>query len=139
MADYWAHVERDADSLRGEERMHLGVAAQCEGANLVRLERIEGEGADKGHVHAQGAVPADALAAHDHAEVGRSPREALVRPAVGARVVARLLQRHAVPRGGLHGKPPPPGLVHTRSCDGRRSIGLGRYFVVVVVWRWLLR
>ena len=67
MADYWAHVERDADSLRGEERMHLGVAAQCEGANLVRLERIEGEGADKGHVHTQGAVLPSALYAQQGA------------------------------------------------------------------------
>ena len=54
MAGYvsgWAHVERDANTLRGEECTHLDVAAQCEGAYLVRLERVEGEGADKGHVH----------------------------------------------------------------------------------------
>ena len=73
MAEYWAHVERDADSLRGEERMHLGVAAQCEGANLVRLERIEGEGADKGHVHTQGAVLPSALYAQQGAIRDRDP------------------------------------------------------------------
>ena len=111
MADYWAHVERDADSLRGEERMHLGVAAQCEGANLVRLERIEGEGADKGHVHTQGAVLPCALYAQQGAirdgDPGRvfqqrlAPGRVRLRLGGQGRAMASKVRRQAAMRGTM--------------------------------------
>ena len=111
MAEYWAHVERDADSLRGEECMHLGVAAQCEGANLVRLERIEGEGADKGHVHTQGAVLPSALYAQQGAvrdgDPGRvfqqrlAPGRVRLRLGGQGRAMASKVRRQAAMRGTM--------------------------------------
>ena len=89
--------------------MHLGVAAQSEGANLVRLERIEGEGADKGHVHTQGAVLPCALYAQQGAirdgDPGRvfqqrlAPGRVRLRLGGQGRAMASKVRRQAAMRG----------------------------------------
>jgi hypothetical protein len=91
--------------------MHLGVAAQCEGANLVRLERIEGEGADKGHVHTQGAVLPCALYAQQGAirdgDPGRvfqqrlAPGRVRLRLGGQGRAMSTKVRRQAPMRGNM--------------------------------------